>query len=641
MLSSRRSRTMSRNDSKAFPLPDDFFPDVKLTEEQILNYEMQVEEIVRNALLEYDRHEAKGAYPIYSAPWVPVGSEGPLTAIRKESTEGLTNSEFRLFGCIQGDWRNFINFFYAETSEELFEWNQFMYGYAVDAVVLKNIHTRDSGKPHEYLGLKWTCLQPSSFGRKRDNCFLEYLTYTKDELGRSVGVRVTLPVEIDECPDLYRSLRVKRIKTHNVAIVRPAGSSSEATQLFVMSENDFAGLSVSAKNFKKFMRIYNDMALFVDSKHILKQGMICKTNWMPNNSRKACTNCQLPFNAATRRRSHCRLCGDIFCNHCLIVRNVPRDQNGAPKSRTFQVVKSRFCKACLSRVRRESDTVHLTRSAVACGSSDTSISNGNNVNNDSKKLRKAVSNTSDRSNLGQEWWDDIASESDWSETDSEDASKASLNASGRSRLASSLSSSQSSWTTTCPDDTLDDMSFVATLDVIDDDVAILDEKPQSSKSRLHKKLSYSGRYSMSRRHSTRKQQSQPSVETHEVTEVIDTTDMMTMSELRRQSRARTTGVVAPSRKYSKRRSGRESLLLSSSGPSRRLSRDEPANRFRSSRSISQCLAEQEELLRCMLSVSRVHSNPGVGSKRRVSKPPKVDFAATMPAPRPTVRLYDR
>ncbi|KAF4027374.1 hypothetical protein GN244_ATG21027 [Phytophthora infestans] len=596
MLSSRRSRTMSRNDSKAFPLPDDFFPDVKLTEEQILNYEMQVEEIVRNALLEYDRHEAKGAYPIYSAPWVPVGSEGPLTAIRKESTEGLTNSEFRLFGCIQGDWRNFINFFYAETSEELFEWNQFMYGYAVDAVVLKNIHTRDSGKPHEYLGLKWTCLQPSSFGRKRDNCFLEYLTYTKDELGRSVGVRVTLPVEIDECPDLYRSLRVKRIKTHNVAIVRPAGSSSEATQLFVMSENDFAGLSVSAKNFKKFMRIYNDMAL---------------------------------------------LCGDIFCNHCLIVRNVPRDQNGAPKSRTFQVVKSRFCKACLSRVRRESDTVHLTRSAVACGSSDTSISNGNNVNNDSKKLRKAVSNTSDRSNLGQEWWDDIASESDWSETDSEDASKASLNASGRSRLASSLSSSQSSWTTTCPDDTLDDMSFVATLDVIDDDVAILDEKPQSSKSRLHKKLSYSGRYSMSRRHSTRKQQSQPSVETHEVTEVIDTTDMMTMSELRRQSRARTTGVVAPSRKYSKRRSGRESLLLSSSGPSRRLSRDEPANRFRSSRSISQCLAEQEELLRCMLSVSRVHSNPGVGSKRRVSKPPKVDFAATMPAPRPTVRLYDR
>ncbi|KAG7389058.1 hypothetical protein PHYPSEUDO_011327 [Phytophthora pseudosyringae] len=633
-----------RNDSKTFPLPDDFFPEVKLTDEQILKYEMQVEKIVRNALVEYERHEAKGAYPIYSAPWGPVGSEGPLTAIRKEAPAGLSHSEFRLYGCIPGNYRNFMDFHYAETSQELFEWNQFMYGYAVDAVVLKNIHTRDSGKPHEYLGLKWTCLQPSSFGRKRDNCFLEYLTYTKDELGRSVGVRVTLPVEIDECPDLYRSLRVKRVQTHNVAIVRPAGAASDATQLFVMSENDFAGLSVSAKNFKKFMRIYNDMALFVDSKHILKQGMMCKTSWMPNDSRKACASCQLPFNAATRRRSHCRLCGDIFCHHCLIGRNVPRDQHGAPKSRIFQVVKSRFCKACLSSVRRESETAHSAQCALARGSSDTNASSvGTLSNGGNSKLRKAASNISDQSSSRREWWDDIASESDWSETDSEDTSKASLNASGRSRLASSLSSSQSSWTTTRPDDTLekDDMAFVATLDVIDDDVAILDEKPQSSKPKLHQKLSMSGRYSTSRRHSTRKQQHQPSQETHEITEVevIDTMDMMPMAELRRQSQTGTGSLVLPSRKYSKRRSGRESLL-SSSGPTRRLSRDEPTNRFRSSRSISQCLAEQEELLRCMLSVSRVHSNPGVGSKRRGTKPPKVDLAATMPVQRPTVRLYE-
>jgi len=153
----------------------------------------------------------------------------------------------------------------------------------------------------------------------------------------------------------------------------------------------------------------------------------------------------------------------------------------------------------------------------------------------------------------------------------------------------------------------------------------------------------SGRYSISRRKSVRKQQQQPrpSGDAQEVTEVIDTMDMMPMSELRRQSRTGTTGVVLPTRKYSKRRSSRVSLL-SSSGPcpGRRLSRDEPTNRFRSSRSISQCLAEQEELLRCMLSVSQVHSNPGVESKRRVARPPKVDFASTMPVQRPTVRLYE-
>ncbi|KAF4321269.1 hypothetical protein BBO99_00003634 [Phytophthora kernoviae] len=270
---------ITRNDAKTFPLPDDFFPAVELSDEQIQSYETQVNIIVRNALLEYERHEAKGAYPIYGSPWVSVGTEGSLTAIRQESPEGLSRSEFRFYGRISGNYRNFMDFHYAETSEQLFEWNQFMFGYTVDAVVLKNIHKRSSGKPHEYLGIKWTCLQPSSFSRKRDMCYLEYLTYTKDELGRHVGVRVTLPAEIDECPDLYRTLKVKRVKTHSVTIVRPAGSSSDATQFFAMTENEFAGLSVSAKSFRKIMRMHNDMSMYVESKQISKQGMMSKANW--------------------------------------------------------------------------------------------------------------------------------------------------------------------------------------------------------------------------------------------------------------------------------------------------------------------------------------------------------------------------
>ncbi|KAE9150511.1 hypothetical protein PF002_g28945 [Phytophthora fragariae] len=607
VLPSRRRRAISRNDSKTFPLPDDFFPEVKLTDEQVRSYERQAQKITQNALLEYGRHEAKGP----------------------RDTEGLAKSQFRLYGRIHGNYRNLMDFHYAETSQELFEWNQFMYGYVVDAVVLKNIHTRSSGMAHEYMGIKWTCLQPSSFSRKRDNCFLEYLTYTKDELGRNVGVRVTFPVSIKECPDLYRGLRVKRVKTHTVTIVRPAASSSDETQLFIMSKNDFAGSSVSARNFRKFMRIYNDLPYQVDSKYILRQGMMCRTNWMPDDSRKACTNCQLPFNAATRRRSHCRLCGDIFCHHCVISRNVPRDHRGDAKSRAFQVAKTNFCKACLQSVRGSSLSGFAPASSTTHASSVEKLGPGSN----GRMLRKAHSNTAAPR---QDWWDDTSSrwsESDWSETDSDD--KASLNASGisvRSLLASSLSSSQSSWTSRAENGLdKDDMPFVTTLDVIDDDVAVLGDNPRQSKSRLRKSLSMSGRYSVSKRHSVRKQKADP----QEVAEVIDTADMVSMSEYRRQSRA-ATGTALPPRKYSKRKS-----MLSSSGPcpSCRLSREEPSNRFRSSRSISQCLAEQEELLRCMLSVSRVHSNSNVRSKGRPTGE-KINFAATMPVPRPTVRLYD-
>ncbi|CAH0473523.1 unnamed protein product [Peronospora belbahrii] len=604
MLSSRRGRTLSWNDAKTFPVPEDFFPELELTDEQTQGYEMQVKKIVQDALVEYEKHEAKGAYPIYSAPWVPVGTENLLTAIRRETPERILHSEFRLYGRIHGNYRNFMDFHYAETSHELFQSNQFMYGYVVDAVVLKNIHTKDSGKTHEYMGIKWTCLQPSPFGRKQDNCFLEYLTYTKDQLGRNVGVRVTLPVEIDECPDLYSPLKIKRIKTQSVSIVRSAGSSSDATQLFIMSENNFAGPSVSAKHYKKLIRVYNDMSLSIDSKHILKRGIMCKTKWVPNDSRKACASCHLPFSAAMRHRHHCRLCGDVFCHQCVTIRYVPRGVTNT--SRVFEVAKTHFCTACVFAIRRRSEASQARVSRLERSASTTHAISVQDLCFENKdcKLQKEASSIMEHSCFRPEWWDATASynsESNWSETDSEDASKASLNASGRSLLASSLSSSQSSWTHQVDNSTeKDDVPFVVTLDVIDDDVAILDEKARSSKSRLYKKLSMSGQYSMSRRHLQKRAPTpKSSDDTLEITEVIDTVDMMPMSELQQQSGTAGGVLHEVAQKHSKRRSGRESC---NSGGC--LSRDKVTNRFRSSRSISQCLAEQEELLRCMLCVSQ-------------------------------------
>ncbi|RLN75371.1 hypothetical protein BBJ28_00023300 [Nothophytophthora sp. Chile5] len=613
-----------------FPLPIDFFPSVKLSAAQIQNYETQVQKIVRNALAEYERHEAKGAHPLYGGLWVPVGTEGTLTAVRQESPAGLARSEFRVFGHINCDYRNFMDFYYAETSRQLFEWNQFMFGYAVDAVVLKNIHTKSSAKPHEYLGIKWTCLQPSSFSRKSDNCFLEYLAYTKDRMGRDVGIRVTLPVEIDECPDLYRTLKVKRVKTHSVTIVRPAGANSKTTQLFMMSENDFAGHSVSAKSFRKVMRVLADMTLFVDSKHISKQGMLSKANWVPKDSRKTCTSCSRTFNA--RRRYHCRLCGDIFCHHCVIVRGAPSNKGGM-KQRVFQVVKTHFCKVCVTTMHQETDAANASNVRAVRAATDLQVVGSNNGTH--LKQRKAARSGQHEGNP--DWWDEAASEwsgSEWSETDSEDASKASLRASTLSQ-----SSSHSSWSSRCSDESMEreKMSFVATLDVIDDEVAVLDEKPRRSKMKMSRHQSV--RSSQASRQSGRQQQSRQSAAMLEVTEVIDTMDMLPMSEMRRQTQAGGTGYLPPPRKHSRRRSVRDSVGAQRPN-SRTSSREGPTNRNRSSRSISQCLAEQEELLRCMLNASGVHSAPGVRSKRTSSRRAKAAMSATMPVQRPTVRLYE-
>ncbi|ETP45644.1 hypothetical protein F442_07982 [Phytophthora nicotianae P10297] len=365
MASSGATPNMSASNVK-FPLPDGYFPPVNLTPAEIEVYEQRVEIIMKNALAEYNLHEAMGARPDYGSRWSVVGNVEHLTAIREVDPSRAVEAS-RIFGRVDGDYRNFIDFFYSVSSQEVFAVNQFMYGYAVDAAVLCNIHTKESNKPHQYLGMKWVCLQPSSLSRKRDMCFLEYLVYTKDLQERDVGVRITLPLILDECPPLPDKLKTRRIHTHTVTIVRPTNDGADATQIFSTSEVDMykGSNSSSVATFKKLMTTLSSMALFADSKRISMQGMLDRSSWAPKKARANCSVCNRKF-SPTRRRQHCRLCGEVACRRCMTIRDAPMlDDSASSPARTFQVVKTMFCKACMGKV-RDSDT----KSIAGAGSQD-------------------------------------------------------------------------------------------------------------------------------------------------------------------------------------------------------------------------------------------------------------------------------
>ncbi|KAF4321263.1 hypothetical protein BBO99_00003630 [Phytophthora kernoviae] len=341
-----------------FPLPDGYFPEIHLSPQQIANYETQMQEIVKNALAEYELHEAKGLYPVYRAPWSLVGKVEDLTTIKRDTPDSHAASQARIFGRVNGDYRHFIDFFYAERSAELFAWNQFMFGYATDAAVLKNIHTVSSKKKCLYMGIKWTCLNPSPLVKKRDNCYMEYLIYTKDLRGRDVGVRVTLPLDIPECPELPRKLKTKRIRLNTIWITRSADREPNVIEFFMLSENNFNGLTVTANYYKRMMNILQNMSVFVDSRRILMQGMVTRKNWATSASRKSCSVCSRNF-GPTRRRHHCRLCGDLICRRCIIVRDAPKEEgtdtdDAAGSSRTFNIVKTKFCVLCVTKIRESS-----------------------------------------------------------------------------------------------------------------------------------------------------------------------------------------------------------------------------------------------------------------------------------------------
>ncbi|KAL3670041.1 hypothetical protein V7S43_005411 [Phytophthora oleae] len=333
----------------AFPLPDGFFPDVQLSALLVLELEEKMKLAVKNALADYDVHEAMGPSPSYGAGWKTLGKVGDLVTVRQNGDAAVC--QCRIFGRIGGDYRNFLNFFYAETSSQLFAWNQFMYGNAVDAAILKNIHTSSSGKPHLYLGIKWTCLQPFALVKKRDTCFLEYMAFTKDLRGRDVGVRVNMPLTLPECPPLPDKMKTKRMEMLIVSIVRPTDGDPHSTELFLMSQNNFAGFAVPGFYFKKLMAKMNNMSIWVDSKLISVHGMMKRNCWVDKKSRSECSLCTRDF-STTRRRQHCRLCGEVFCRQCLIYRGARAGDGGGDSSqKTFTVVQTKFCRVCVAKVR--------------------------------------------------------------------------------------------------------------------------------------------------------------------------------------------------------------------------------------------------------------------------------------------------
>ncbi|RLN61763.1 hypothetical protein BBJ29_001380 [Phytophthora kernoviae] len=268
----------------SFPLPDDYFPNVNLSALQLQELEAQALLTVKNALADYNLHEAMGSNPSYDKGWKTLGKVGDLTTVRQSGDE--SRCQCRIFGRLHGDYRNFLNFFYAENSCQLFAWNQFMYGNAVDATVLRNIDTSSSGKPHLYLGIKWTCLQPFALVKKRDTCFLEYMAFTKDLRGRDVGIRVNLPLVMLECPPLPDKMKTKRMQMQIVSIVRPTDGDMYSTELFLVSQNDFAGFAVPGFYFKKLMAKLNDMSNYVDSKLIAVHGMMKRSYWVDKKSRR-------------------------------------------------------------------------------------------------------------------------------------------------------------------------------------------------------------------------------------------------------------------------------------------------------------------------------------------------------------------
>ncbi|KAG6610802.1 FYVE finger containing protein [Phytophthora cinnamomi] len=608
-----------------FPLPDDYFPPVSLSLTEVQQYEEQVEKMVTKAMASCLDHEARvaGFGLEDERRWQEIARDEDLSIVRRKQGSNIIT---RTFGTVTGDFRRFVDFFSSDTSEQLFAWNQFFFGCAVDAVVLCKLDL-DKSEKQASLGIKWTCMQPSVLTRKRDECFLEYIIFKKDDQGRDAAVIVRKPVDIPECPPLPHELKTKREKVTTVMVVRASDMHPNATQLFMVTECENKGLTASTKYCKKLLKALKDVSLSADAKRISTTistpGFVEQSRrgepqvfgdnikpWVPTGIRNSCTSCTRPFRAGHRRR-HCQLCGDVFCSKCLVRRAGIRQEKNAitnyiamANQRTFRVAQTLYCKVCVTRSREEDaealqeQTEGARRSLASSKSSSVPHRSSMGSSTQPRNSRCSTPTSSaQRSSLAQQpdvarrnaTWIEENRSSWWSENDSETGSwksgsgrfsNISRNYSGAPTVRSSLSSDYSHGRN----------SFMAVQSLqtpreVDNEQG--DDRIDERRSSIY--------------------------------EVIDTKDMLSESELRRRkhssvsassddmsdedffneltdsARARYTSTpIAPT-------------YLPPRSTSRRTRSTDQGENTSSARSLDQCIAEQNELLQQVLTASRAYN----------------------------------
>ncbi|KAF1795689.1 Zinc finger, FYVE-related [Phytophthora cactorum] len=619
-VQSTRSRPDIPSWQAPIPSPDDYFPPVSLSLTQVQQYQAQVEELAVKAMQSCRDHENRVAGRKTLA--------GRCARLGSVDCPPQTGSSYYHAHVRDGHGRlpPLCGLLLVRDVEQLFAWNQFFFGCALDAVVLCNLDLGKSDK-QATLGIKWTCMQPSVLTRKRDECFLEYVLFRKDDQGRDAAVIVRMPVDIPECPPLPHELKTKREKITTVMVVRESDAYPNATQVFMLSKCEHKGLTASTKYCKKLLRALKDVSLSADAKRIattisapgfMEQSRVggepfaggnTIRPWVPSSVQQGCTSCTRPFRAGHRRR-HCQMCGDVFCSKCLVQRaGIRQDKNAfsnyitMSNQRTFRVVQSLFCKVCVTRSREDDaetiqEQIEATRRSVASSKSSSvprRSSMGSSTQPQSSKCSTPTSSVP-RSSHSQQTdaprrsatWNEENRASWWSENESDTCSwksgssrfsTISRNCSGAPTVRSSFNSEYS----------LGRNSFLAVQSLqtpreIDDDriddriderssiYEVIDTKDMVPESELQKQL--------------RSQQSSAS-------ESTDSADDDYFSEFSDTVRSRYTSTpVAPT------------FLPPHSTTARRTRSTDQNENAASSKSLDQCIAEQNELLQQVLSASR-------------------------------------
>ncbi|KAI9998837.1 hypothetical protein PInf_003428 [Phytophthora infestans] len=246
--------------------------------------------------------------------------------------ESQSLQSFRTFGRVQGNYRDIVGVHHAVNSSDFVHYQKLLSPMVIDGAVLRTIGaTKES-----YLGIKW--LAENSISGKRDVCFAEMVGYTRDANGREIGFVASASIDVPECPELGSAKLTRMRMKRTMLVISSIDYPKTTSELFIMGTTESY---IANSQYRVSMAILNDISLVVDSQNITRQTLAHHKDWVPDENRLSCTICSRSFHFISRRRHHCRMCGDVICKTCYVNQFVCREAD------TSVACQTKFCLRCI------------------------------------------------------------------------------------------------------------------------------------------------------------------------------------------------------------------------------------------------------------------------------------------------------
>ncbi|GMF29478.1 unnamed protein product [Phytophthora lilii] len=345
--------------------------------------------------------------------WTMVHERKGVQLCEDRQKGGLTYS-IRAVATVRATLDDVMDIFLAQTTVDYRSLMQLqLREFFADAAVLFHKEQNES----EALSIKWTAARTkksvASLGGQVgvDFCFLEYAGVVSAELvdgprqnfnGSSssstkaapVGVCLYESIDQAECPSLYDSHKLDRASVSKCGFLfRPHVDEGVVEATFVCSIRQPPGARTKRRWNRALLAHWAQSVGGIEeaisrrriSKELTKRRV---PTWVNDKDRACCHLCLKTF-TNTRRKHHCRACGEIICRACSVYKSVDLQSVG--------LTTLRVCKACMdgtssTAADREKEEANLKAAAAvaaaASGATADSVALPEGVDNN--VLRDAV-----------------------------------------------------------------------------------------------------------------------------------------------------------------------------------------------------------------------------------------------------------